>query len=116
MNIPKGLSSLNVGFTSLDFLAVIIIIIITSLLVIGVRESARINLFLMVITSLIILMLVISGSFYADKANWNDFLPFGMSGVFSGASIVFFSYIGFDGVTTVAEELKNPKRVHLQNF
>lgn len=112
VNLPPQLSKLKAGVVSFDFLAVLILLILTGLLVVGVQESSKTNMVLMVITIAIMLLLIISGATVSSTSNWTPFLPFGASGIFVGASIVFFSFIGFDGVTTVAEEMKNPKRVH----
>jgi APA family basic amino acid/polyamine antiporter len=90
--------------------AVFIVVAITAILVVGVKESAKFNA-LMVITKIIILLFfIIVGAFYVKPANWVPFAPNGIKGVLAGASVIFFAYIGFDAVSTVAEETKNPKR------
>jgi basic amino acid/polyamine antiporter, APA family len=93
-----------------NILSMGIITLITILLVIGIKESARTNT-IMVLTKLVVLSIfIIIGFQYVKPANWTPFAPNGWSGIQSGAAIVFFAYIGFDAVSTVAEEVKNPKR------
>jgi APA family basic amino acid/polyamine antiporter len=93
-----------------NFWAVVIVTLITILLVWGIRESARFN-FIMVALKLVVLTFFIIVCVPAVKpAHWHPFMPNGLTGVFSGAAIIFFAYIGFDAVSTTAEEAKNPKR------
>ncbi|MGE0353356.1 MAG: amino acid permease [Gemmatimonadales bacterium] len=98
--------------------AVVIIAIVTTLLVIGIRESASVN-NVIVFIKLAVVIIFIIGAFHAiNPDNWTPFIPpntgvreeFGVSGVIAGAGIVFFAYIGFDAVSTAAQEAKNPKR------
>ncbi len=111
VTLPKFLVSIPVGIFDLDISAAVIIFIISVILCLGVSHSARFNVFLVCCTLTVITITIIGGSFYVDVQNWNNFLPFGVPGIFSGASLVFFAYVGFDAVTTVAEEMKNPQRV-----
>jgi len=93
-----------------NILAVGIVALITLVLVWGVRESARFN-FWMVLIKLVVLGFFAFVSFkYVNTDNWHPFAPNGFRGVLTGASIVFFAYIGFDAVSTTAEEARNPKR------
>ena len=93
-----------------NILAVAIVAAITVVLVWGIRESARFN-FWMVAIKLVILGFFVFVSFkFVKPANWHPFAPNGFHGVITGAAIVFFAYIGFDAVSTTAEEAKNPKR------
>jgi APA family basic amino acid/polyamine antiporter len=90
--------------------AVFIVLAITAVLVVGVRESAWFNAIMVLIKIVILLFFVVVGAFYVKPENWQPFAPNGMSGILAGASVIFFAYIGFDAVSTVAEETKNPKR------
>jgi len=98
--------------------AVLIIFIVTTLLVVGIKESAHFN-NAIVVVKLLVIVLFIVGAFHAvNSANWHPFIPantgvrehFGWTGVMAGAGIVFFAYIGFDAVSTAAQEAKNPQR------
>jgi APA family basic amino acid/polyamine antiporter len=98
--------------------AVIIIAFVTLLLVIGIKESARFN-NLIVFVKLAVVLLFIVGAFHAiNPSNWHPFIPsntgvrehYGWTGVMAGAGVVFFAYIGFDAVSTAAQEAKNPRR------
>jgi len=84
--------------------------LLTVLLVIGVKESARVNTSIVIFKVMLVLGFIVVGSFFVDKANWTPFAPNGWKGVWTGASIAFFSYIGFDAVSTAAEETKNPQK------
>jgi basic amino acid/polyamine antiporter, APA family len=98
--------------------AVIIIGIVTLLLVIGIRESATVNNVIVFIKVAVVLMFILGATHALNPANWHPFIPpatgargqFGWSGVMQGAGIVFFAYIGFDAVSTAAQEAKNPQR------
>ena len=90
--------------------AVIIVLLIMVLLVIGVRESARFNAVMVLIKGAAILFFIAVGFSYVEPANWTPFAPYGTSGVMAAAAVVFFAYIGFDAVSTTAEEAKNPRR------
>lgn len=93
-----------------DLPAFVIIMIISFLLIGGVRESARINAIMVILKIVVIILFIIVGVFYVRPENYNPFLPFGMKGVVSGAAVAFYAYIGFDAVSTAAEEVKNPQR------
>jgi APA family basic amino acid/polyamine antiporter len=90
--------------------AVIIVLGIMVLLVIGVRESARFNAAMVAVKLAAVLFFIAIGATYVKPANWSPFMPYGFPGVMTGAAVVFFAYIGFDAVSTTAEEAKNPKR------
>jgi APA family basic amino acid/polyamine antiporter len=93
-----------------DLPALGIIIFITWLVYRGMKESKNAS-NAMVIVKLAVILLVLSvGVFYVDTSNWNPFAPNGVSGVLKGVSAVFFAYIGFDAISTTAEECKNPQR------
>ena len=90
--------------------AIVIVALITWILVVGVRESAWANTGMVVVKLVILLFFIAIGFKYVRPANWRPFMPNGFNGVWVGASLIFFAYIGFDAVSTAAEESKNPKR------
>jgi basic amino acid/polyamine antiporter, APA family len=90
--------------------AIIIVLVISSLLVIGVRESARFNAVMVAVKLAAILFFIVVGIGYVKPENWSPFMPYGFAGVTGAAAVVFFAYIGFDAVSTTAEEAKNPSR------
>jgi APA family basic amino acid/polyamine antiporter len=93
-----------------NVLAVLIVTLITIVLVWGVRESARFNFWMVAIKLVVLTFFVIVCMKYVKPDNWHPFAPNGFTGILTGASIVFFAYIGFDAVSTTAEEARNPKR------
>ncbi len=93
-----------------NLLASIIVGLVTWLLVVGVKESARANNVMVVIKIGILLFFIAVGAFYVKPENWSPFMPNGFAGVWTGASLIFFAFIGFDAVSTAAEECKNPGR------
>ncbi|WP_179032946.1 amino acid permease [Paenibacillus kribbensis] len=90
--------------------AFVILMGITLLLYFGIRESKRINNIMVVVKIIVILLFIIVAVKYVKPAHWTPFLPFGFSGVFGAAALVFFAFIGFDAVSSAAEETKNPAR------
>src|SRR6187455_757559 len=90
--------------------AVIIVLFIMVLLVVGVRESARFNAVMVAIKLVAVLFFLGAGITYVEPANWQPFAPYGWPGIMAAAAVVFFAYIGFDAVSTTAEEAKNPQR------
>jgi len=92
----------------------LIIVVITALLVVGIKESARFNSIIVGIKLAVILLVIFVGWFYIKNDNWGTsfetFAPFGIGGIGTGAAYVFFAYIGFDAVSTTAQEARNPKR------
>jgi APA family basic amino acid/polyamine antiporter len=90
--------------------AVAIVTFITWILVRGVRESARVNNWMVLVKLLVLGLFLVVGAFHVDPENWKPFAPNGWKGIHQGAAIVFFAYIGFDAISTAAEETKNPKR------
>ena len=113
-----------------DVPAILITAAITTILVIGIKESAGFNAGMVIVKLAIVLFVIVVGVFYVNPANWHPFAPFGYTGisffghtlfgqtgasgapvgVLAGAAIIFFAYIGFDSVSTHAEEAKNPRR------
>ncbi|MBV9657231.1 MAG: amino acid permease [Verrucomicrobia bacterium] len=99
------------GFTfALNIPALLIVIAVTILLVYGIRESAHANTAVVIAKVAVVVFFIAIGAFYVNPTNWHPFVPNGFSGVMSGAAIVFFAFIGFDAVSTTAEETKNPQR------
>ncbi|MBT9584169.1 amino acid permease [bacterium] len=98
--------------------AVLITLAVTCILVIGVKESARFNSVIVVVKVLVVLAFIVAAAPFIHPENWQPFIPenqgvfgkFGISGIFQGATAVFFAYIGFDAVSTAAQECKNPQR------
>jgi APA family basic amino acid/polyamine antiporter len=90
--------------------AVLIILILTVLLVLGIKNSARFTTILVFIKVLAICIFLGVGFSHVNTANWTPFMPFGFKGIMTGAAIIFLAYIGFDAVSTAAEETKNPQR------
>ena len=88
----------------------LIVMILTVLLVVGIKESAEANSVMVGIKLLAIVIFIVFASKYIQAVNWKPFMPNGWQGVLTGGAIVFFTYIGFDSVSTAAEECKNPKR------
>jgi APA family basic amino acid/polyamine antiporter len=87
-----------------------VVVAITMLLLKGVKESARANNFMVIVKLLVLALFVIVGGMHIDPANYKPFAPNGFRGIHQGAAIVFFAYIGFDAISTAAEETKNPQR------
>ncbi|MFN5506859.1 MAG: amino acid permease [Flavobacteriia bacterium] len=94
----------------LDIPALFIIVLITWLVYRGIKESRNASNAMVIIKLAVILLVIAVGVFYIDMKNWSPFAPEGMSGVLKGVSAVFFAYIGFDAISTTAEECENPQR------
>ena len=90
--------------------AVFIVILLTLLLIRGIKESARVNLAVVIIKVTVILAFIGIAVWYINPTNWHPFTPFGWGGVMTAAAIVFLAYVGFDAVSTTAEEAVNPQR------
>jgi basic amino acid/polyamine antiporter, APA family len=93
-----------------DLPALLIIILITYLVYRGMKESRNASNAMVIVKLAIVLLVIAVGAFYVDTTNWNPFAPNGLSGILKGVSAVFFAYIGFDAISTTAEECKNPQR------
>lgn len=119
-NLSAGLQSAYTAWTTAptigsfhlvaDLPALFIIILITALVYRGMKESRNASNLMVVVKLCIILLVIAVGVFYVDTANWQPFAPNGVGGVLKGVSAVFFAYIGFDAISTTAEECKNPQR------
>jgi basic amino acid/polyamine antiporter, APA family len=98
--------------------AVIITVLVSTLLVVGIQESARVNAVIVVVKVAVVLMVIVGGLAFIDTANWTPFIPentgefgkFGYSGILRASGVIFFAYIGFDAVSTAAQEAKNPRK------
>jgi len=128
INIPSQLCNAPFDFIKgqgwiltgsiINFPAIFIIVLLTTLLVIGIKESAGFNSVIVTVKVIVILLFIGIGLSYIDTSNWKPFIPpnvgefgkFGFSGVLRGAAVIFFAYIGFDAVSTAAQEAKNPQR------
>jgi APA family basic amino acid/polyamine antiporter len=97
-------------FTLFNLPAFLVMMAITALLSIGIKESTRVNNVMVAIKVIVVLLVVAVGVFHVTPANWHPFMPNGWSGVFGAAAIMFFAFIGFDSVSSAAEEVKNPRR------
>src|SRR5256886_11376258 len=112
---PAALSQVTTMF---NLPAVCIILVVTTLLVVGIKESANFNNLIVLVKVAVVLLFILGAAYAIKTANWHPFIPantgqsghFGWSGVMTGAGIVFFAYIGFDAVSTAAQEAKNPQR------
>jgi basic amino acid/polyamine antiporter, APA family len=104
MDFPTGW---HFGF---NIPAFIIVMVLTVVLVRGIRESAETNNVMVILKIGAILVFVLFASHYVNPGNWHPFAPNGWGGILTGGSIIFFTYIGFDSVSTAAEEAKNPRR------
>lgn len=90
--------------------AMVIILVITGLLLLGVRESTRVNAAIVAVKLVAVATFILVACFNINPANWHPFMPFGVTGIATGAAFVFFAYIGFDAVTTAADETIDPQR------
>jgi APA family basic amino acid/polyamine antiporter len=93
-----------------DLPALFITVAITWLVFVGIKESKRISNLFVLLKLLIIFLVIVAGSFYVKPENWSPFAPNGVGGILKGISGVFFAYIGFDAISTTAEECKEPER------
>lgn len=93
-----------------DIPAFIITVIITAIIYVGIKESKRSTNAMVVLKLAVIFLVIIAGAFYVKPENWHPFMPNGVPGILSGTAAVFFAYIGFDAISTTAEECKNPQR------
>lgn len=112
IHIPAALSGpfnpTNGTFINLP--SIIIILLLTAFLSLGMKESNRLNKIMVFIKIGIVLLFILVGMFYVKPENWQPFAPYGFEGILGGAALVIFAYLGFDAVSSAAEEVKNPKR------
>ena len=118
MDVLKCAAPNNVVQGVMNLPAVLLLVLVSTLLVIGIKESTRFNNIIVVVKVTIVLLVIGFGFKYIDTANWHPFIPpntgefgaFGWSGVLRASGVVFFAYIGFDAVSTAAGEAKNPQK------
>ncbi|MGM0949199.1 MAG: branched-chain amino acid transporter BcaP [Bacillota bacterium] len=97
-------------FTIFNLPAFVIVMAITFLLYLGIKESKRVNNIMVILKVLVVLLFIAVAAVYVKPHNWQPFMPMGFGGVFSAAALVFFAFIGFDAVSSAAEETKNPAK------
>jgi APA family basic amino acid/polyamine antiporter len=128
LHMPDSLTNAPLAFTeaegfvrtgaTLNLPAMFLTVLMTILLVIGIKESARFNNLIVIVKLAIVLLVIGFGFMYVNTSNWHPFIPpntgesghYGWSGIVRGAGVIFFAYIGFDAVSTAAQEAKNPQR------
>jgi APA family basic amino acid/polyamine antiporter len=110
VKLPKAVTTTPLAGGVVDLPAIIITLFITWILYVGIKESAKINNIIVLVKIAVILLFVVLGVSHINFANLKHFLPYGIGGVGRAAAIIFFAYIGFDAVSTAAEETKNPKK------
>ncbi len=110
--LPHALSRAPFGENpgTLDLPAALIVLTLSALLVRGIKESSRVNLTVVIIKVAVILAFIALTARHVNPANWHPFAPFGWGGIMTAAAIVFLAYVGFDAVSTTAEEAVNPQR------
>lgn len=106
VHLPFGL---EIPF-AINIPAIAIVFVLTLLLIKGIKESTKVATIMVGVNMFIILSFIVVGSFYVKPENWVPFAPNGIEGIFTGAFVIFFAYIGFDAVSTAAEETKNPQK------
>jgi basic amino acid/polyamine antiporter, APA family len=110
VTLPESITAPPGDGGTINVFAIAVVLLVGTLLIRGVRLTARANIYLVVLTIVVLLVVIGVGATKVDTDNWSPFLPFGWDGVVGGASLVFFAYIGFDIVATTAEETKRPQR------
>ncbi len=94
----------------MDLPALLIVALITYVIFIGIKESRSLSNIMVIVKLAVIFFVIVLGAYYVNPTNWSPFTPTGFSGIMKGVSAVFFAYIGFDAISTTAEECKNPQR------
>jgi APA family basic amino acid/polyamine antiporter len=110
LKLPKALTLTPIAGGVVDLPAVLLTLALTWILFVGIKESARFNNIIVGVKIVVILLFIFLGIQHVSLAHLKPLMPFGWKGVMAGAAIIFFAYIGFDAVSTAAEETKNPKR------
>ncbi len=124
-NLIKNLANMNIDANTLPHItailnvpAMVIVALLTALLVVGIRESANFNNIMVIVKVSVIVIFIALGFAFVNSDNWHPFIPkntgewgvYGWSGILRGAGVIFFAYIGFDAVSTAAQEAKNPQK------
>lgn len=128
LHIPDRLCHSPIDFTKeagwfltgniINLPSVFIIVMVSALLIVGIKESTRFNNIIVIVKVAVVLLFIGFGMSYINVDNWTPYIPentgifgqYGISGIFTGAGVIFFAYIGFDAISTAAQETKNPKR------
>ena len=110
ITLPHVLTASPFSGGIINLPAFLIVMLITGLLILGTSKSSKVNNIIVAIKLSVIAFFLIVGFGHVNTGNWHPFLPYGVGGIFQGASIIFFAYIGFDQITTSAEEARNPAR------
>ncbi|MGF9860065.1 amino acid permease [Priestia endophytica] len=110
LGLPKALVTIPADGGIINLPAIMITLLITWLLSRGTKESKKVNNFMVLVKLVVIGLFVIVGAFYVKPENWTPFAPFGIEGIMAGSAAVFFAFLGFDALSTSAEEVKNPQR------
>lgn len=110
IHLPDALTRSPFSGGVLNLPALMIVFLLSFLLLLGVKESARFNNVMVVLKLLVIALFIIIAAFNINPVHWRPFMPYGWNGVMGGAALIFFAYIGFDAVSTAAEEAAQPQR------
>ncbi|MBX6319792.1 amino acid permease [Pigmentiphaga sp.] len=114
MHLPEALRAAPGAIPGRDTLfnlpAFLVLFAVTALLSVGIRESKRVNNIMVLIKIAVIVLFIAAGAMHVRTENWTPYMPYGMSGVFAGAALMFYAFIGFDAVASSAEEVRNPQR------
>jgi len=110
IHLPYALTHAPGAGGMIDLPALLVVLLISGVLYVGISESARLNSIIVLIKLFAIGVVIVGGAFFVKPANWSPFVPFGWDGVTKGAAVIFFAYIGFDAVSTAAEEVVEPNR------
>lgn len=110
INLPHAITATPSKGGIVDLPAILLLVLLTAILCYGVQESSKVNNIIVAIKICIIILFIILGISHVKMSNFKPFSPFGLKGIFKGTATIFFSYIGFDAISTSAEEAENPKR------
>ena len=94
----------------INFPAIIVVLLSTAILVKGTKDSTKMAGIMVFVKLAVIALFIVAGAFFVKPDNWTPFAPNGVEGIFAGAFLIFFAYIGFDALATAAEECKNPQK------